>query len=420
MSDLQVTLGQLNGDGHHLIAYRFGDACFPDKVDMASAFQREESLKRAMRHFGVGSKSLTDLSQQLAALAAQAEQAQDGEKTQPQLPQIEDACDFCTTELPLPEELIQGVLHRGSKLSLGGASKGFKTWTLMYLALCVAYGLPWLGCSTVAAKVLVVNLEIQAAFARRRLKVLAETLGITQEQNRLDVWNLRGYATCHREIFPKIIDRIGNGGYGLIVLDPIYKLYGATDNENGARDVAALMNSIEVLAVKTGAAVAFGAHYSKGNQAAKDAIDRVSGSGVFARDPDSLLNFTSHKESDCYTVEATLRNFPPLDPFVVRWGYPLFAREASLNPAELKRPNKGRGDKAAEMERKETEQRSRLLKALQTAPDGDTAKGLRITAGLNAADFGKAILTLLQEGCAERCRIKKHTRIEDGYKPTGK
>jgi len=37
--------------------------------------------------------------------------------------------------------------------------------------------------------------------------------------------------------------------------------------------------------VKTGAAVGFGAHYSKGNQAGKEAIDRVSGSGVFARDP---------------------------------------------------------------------------------------------------------------------------------------
>ena len=54
------------------------------------------------------------------------------------------------------------------------------------------------------------------------------------------------------------------------------------DNENGTHEMAALMNSIEHLAVETVAGVAFAAHYSKGNQAAKEAIDRVSGSGVFS------------------------------------------------------------------------------------------------------------------------------------------
>jgi RecA-family ATPase len=80
-----------------------------------------------------------------------------------------------------------------------------------------------------------------------------------------------------------------------------------------------------VVAVRTGAAIAFGAHYSKGNQARKESIDRVGGSGVFARDPDSLLNFTRHEERDCFTVEMTLRNHPPQKPFVVKWEYPCFA-----------------------------------------------------------------------------------------------
>ncbi len=286
--------------------------------------------------------------------------------------------------------------------------------------LVVAYGVPWLGCETAPGRVLVVNFEIQSAFACRRLNVLAEALGIKQEPGRLDCWNLRGHATSHLEIFPRIIDRIGDGGYRLIVLDPIYKLYGGSDNENGAREVAALMNSVESLAVKTGAAVAFGAHFSKGNQAAKDTIDRVSGSGVFARDPDSLLNFTKHQESDCYTVEATLRNFPPLDPFVVRWAYPLFVRDASLNPAELKTPGRSTRDKAAEQERREGEHRQRLLAVLRATPDGDTGRMLARAAGLNTDNFGRAIATLLQEGRAERCKVTKNKRDEDGFKPTEK
>ena len=90
--------------------------------------------------------------------------------------------------------------------------------------------------------------------------------------------------------------------------------------------------------VETGAAVAFGAHYSKGNQSSKESIDRIGGSGVFARDPDSILNFTRHEQADCFTVEMTLRNHRPVEPFVVRWAYPLMQREESLDPNQLRKP----------------------------------------------------------------------------------
>ncbi len=77
-------------------------------------------------------------------------------------------------------------------------------------------------------------------------------------------------------------------------------------------------------------------HFSKGNAAAKESIDRISGSGVFARDPDSLITFTKHEEEGAFTVEMTLRNLPPVQPFVVQWQWPLFKREESLDPSRLK------------------------------------------------------------------------------------
>jgi hypothetical protein len=251
------------------------------------------------------------------------------------LPAIEDAYDFCARDIPTPPVLVAGLLHRGSKLSLSGGSKAYKTWTLLNLAEAVAYGQPFLGCATNRSRVLVVNLEIQEAFCRQRLKTLEDVMGIKPAPRRLDVWNLRGYAASHDEISGEIIDAAGPGGYSLIVLDPIYKLYGDAD-ENSARDVAQLHNSLERITVETGAAVAFSAHFSKGNQAGKSSIDRVSGSGVFARDPDSLLSLTAHQQPDCYVVEPTLRNFPPMRPFVVRWQFPQFVRDVSLNPEELK------------------------------------------------------------------------------------
>jgi hypothetical protein len=254
------------------------------------------------------------------------------------LPQIRDALDLCQEDIPLPPKLIQGLLHEGSKLQLGGASKSFTTWTLEALAVAVGHGQPWLGFETARTKVLLVDLELQPAFCRKRLLTIFDALKIKPESGRLSVWNLRGFAAGHREIFPKIIREVKNKGYGLVVLDPIYKLYGPGTDENSARDVADLLNSVEQLTVETGVAVAYRAHYSKGNQAGKNAIDRVSGSGVFARDPDSLLNFTAHDEGEgFYSIDATLRNFPPLESFVVNWNFPLFGRRNDLDPAALKK-----------------------------------------------------------------------------------
>lgn len=116
---------------------------------------------------------------------------------------------------------------------------------------------------------------------------------------------------------------------------PIYKVLGGRD-ENKAGDIGFLLNELERLAVQSGAAVAFGAHFSKGEQAQKNSIDRIGGSGVFARDPDSILTFTRHEEPDCFTVDCTLRNLPPVLPFVVRWQYPVFENEELLDPEQLR------------------------------------------------------------------------------------
>lgn len=250
------------------------------------------------------------------------------------LPEIEDSFGFCEEDLPDSAELIQGLLHQGTKMVLGGGSKSFKTWMQMDLAVSVAYGLKWMGFQATAGRVLFVNFEIKRNFFQKRLKKIAEARGVKQEKGRLDVWNLRGHSSSYHIIIPKIVERIRNSGYVLVVLDPVYKLYGNTD-ENSASEVAQMLNSLEMVCVETDAAIVFGAHYSKGNQSTKDAIDRISGSGVFARDPDSILPFTKHEEENCFTVEPILRNLPPVSPFVVSWNYPIMERDDGLDPSKL-------------------------------------------------------------------------------------
>ena len=63
----------------------------------------------------------------------------------PPLPEIltlEQLCAVATTPPPL---IIEGILHQGCKMILGGTSKSNKSWCLLDLALSVASGQPWWG-----------------------------------------------------------------------------------------------------------------------------------------------------------------------------------------------------------------------------------------------------------------------------------
>lgn len=256
------------------------------------------------------------------------------------MPIIVDATDFLSEIIPTPDELVQGILHRGCKLVLGGGSKTYKTWTLFDLAVSVSTGGSWLNFDCKKGRVLYINFEIQSAFFQKRLKSILEAKGIVLNRDCLEIWNLRGHASDYISLIPKMIEHSKSRNYSLIIIDPIYKLYGEL-NENSAGEVARLLNSLDSLCVETGAAVAFGAHYSKGNQAAKESIDRISGSGVFSRDPDSILSFTKHEQDGAFTVDCTLRNHPAIEPFVVEWDFPIF-KVGNLDPDNLKQAKGGR------------------------------------------------------------------------------
>jgi len=264
--------------------------------------------------------------------------AQDQTTHENELPAIISARKLVEENWALPEEVVKGLLHKGSKMVLGGGSKSFKTWCLADLALCVANGVPWWGLDTNKGRVLYINFEIQNAFFGKRLDSIFAAKGMGFEAlDNLNVWNLRGYCTDLSTLMTTMLETIPKNHYSLIVVDPIYKGLGNRD-ENSAGNINSLLNEIERLAVDSGAAVVFGAHFSKGNQAAKESIDRISGSGVFARDPDSILIMTKHENEYTYTVEPTLRNFAPMEPFCVRWSHPLMVLDEKADPNRLKVP----------------------------------------------------------------------------------
>ena len=92
-------------------------------------------------------------------------------------------------------------------------------------------------------------------------------------------------------------------------------------------DVAQVMAIFDRLTEETGAPEIHAEYYSKGNQAQKDSIDRGAGSGVWSREADAIITMTKHEAGDdCLSIETTLRSFPKIEPFVVRWSLPLFVR----------------------------------------------------------------------------------------------
>ena len=254
------------------------------------------------------------------------------------LPLIVSGTEFMGTPCPEPPQIISGVLHQGCKMIIGGASKARKSWTLIDMMLAVGSGSPWWGFPTQQGRCLYINFELPNFAFQQRLRAIATAKSIG-EFSGFDLWNLRGYATDFSVLIPKILSRIKDGRYTLIILDPVYKGLGKRD-ENKAGDIASLCNEIEQLAVQSGAAVVFGAHYSKGNQAGKEAIDRIGGSGVFARDPDVILTMTPHEDRDAYVIDLTLRALPQMNPFVVRWQGVQFERDDHADAMAIRKPGK--------------------------------------------------------------------------------
>jgi AAA domain len=229
-----------------------------------------------------------------------------------------------------PAEIVVGLIQAGTKVVLGGSSKAGKTWLLLYLALCVASGTKFLRWGTKKGRVLFLNFELQSSQITKRLRALTKQLNIDDLCN-LVIWNLRGQISDLDAVMQQILKAAESGEYSMIILDPIYKLM-AGKSENMAGGVGMLCQKLERIAERTGAVVVYAHHFTKGNQKNKKPIDRLSGSGVFARDADTIMLFTEHNEPNCFTVEMVLRNLPPQESFVVEWQYPVMVEREDLEP----------------------------------------------------------------------------------------
>ena len=246
----------------------------------------------------------------------------------------EDWCDWveaCTEDLPdtecladdwddlppLADALISGVLRKGHKMLLAGPSKAGKSFALIELCIAIAEGKTWLGrFSCAQGRVLYINLELDRPSCLHRFKDVYTAMGLAPDNLRnIDIWNLRGASVPMDKLAPKLIRRAGKKGYTAVILDPIYKVI--TGDENSADQMAKFCNQFDVVCRALDCAVIYCHHHSKGAQGGKRSMDRASGSGVFARDPDAMLDMTEltitdaireqlHNKAACRVIKAML------------------------------------------------------------------------------------------------------------------
>ncbi|MCG4457673.1 AAA family ATPase [Erysipelothrix rhusiopathiae] len=205
------------------------------------------------------------------------------------LPDPEPLIEVFDNLPPLSPPLIEGVLRQGHKMLMAGPSKAGKSFALIGLTIAIAEGIKWFGWQCTQGRVLYVNLELDRASALHRFKDVYKSLGIKPKNlKNIDIWNLRGKVVPMDKLAPKLIRRAQKQGYIALIIDPIYKVI--TGDENSAEQMAHFTNQFDKVASELGASVIYCHHHSKGSQGSKKSMDRASGSGVFARDPDALID----------------------------------------------------------------------------------------------------------------------------------
>ena len=313
---------------------------------------------------------------------------------------------------PVKPELIEGILRQGHKMLLVSSSKAGKTFALIELAVAIAEGRRWLGFRCKQGRVLYLNMELDEASFDDRVKRVYTALELSNpHQENIDIVHLRGKIETLDKLVPQIVKTMKTKEYAAIVLDPTYKL--GIGDENAAEAVVKFTNAIDRIA-NAGASVIYAHHHSKGAQGSKASMDRASGSGVFARDADALLDMIELRipaekaeqvkaeygeKTTAWRMDATLREFPRIEPVNILFSYPLHEVDASeiLAGANLEENERsmenGREMGSVAVRAKKESMKERLADAIYRDEEFD---GKRKTNKQYADEFGLSERTIIR------------------------
>ncbi len=270
----------------------------------------------------------------------------------PEPPTIGDLLLECPS-LRLP--VIQGLLRQGETMNLIASPKTGKSWLAADLALMFATGQPLFDTfATVPGKVLLIDNELHKETIAFRMAKVADARGIAEPEfaSQIHVESLRG-RLLDLPALTSWFARFPKGQFPVVIIDSLYRMLPPETDENDNAAMCRLYNLIDAYADQLGAAFILVHHTSKGNQSGKGVTDVGSGAGSISRATDSHLILRPHAEPNCAVLEAAVRSWPPVEPRVLRWTFPVWTPDPELDPEQLRpEPFGARSKKAVEAKEK--------------------------------------------------------------------
>lgn len=234
--------------------------------------------------------------------------------------------------------IINGLLREGETMNIIAAPKMGKSWIVLDLALSLATGRDWLGFKTSAGRTLLLDNELHPETFSDRFRRVASSCGLSDEQisDSFCVRMLRGQLEGLDKM-ESYFNALPENYFKVIILDAFYRFLpkGMNENDNGA--MADVYNTIDRVARRLKCAFVLIHHTTKGLQNEKSVTDVGAGGGAQSRAADCHLILRQHKEPNCISVDAVTRSWAPPEPFVIRQEFPLWRRDGSLQPDDLKK-----------------------------------------------------------------------------------
>ena len=232
--------------------------------------------------------------------------------------------------------IIDGLLRQGETMNLIAAPKIGKSWMLLAMLLCIAAGLCWLGRQCQRLCVLLVDNELHPETLARRVLAVAAALGIDLASiaDTFHILSLRGKSQ-NLATLDKFFRQIKPGQYAVIAIDALYRALPPDCEENSNEDMRDVYNRIDRFAESTKAAFVLVHHSSKGLQSDKGITDVGSGAGAISRTVDVHCVIRAHEETDCAVMESRIRSGAQPEPMGLRWQYPLWLTDPTLDVERL-------------------------------------------------------------------------------------
>jgi len=314
------------------------------------------------------------------------------------------------TQYPaLRPEVIHGLLRRGEICNSVSVSKVGKSWLVSDLALAVTTGRRWLDSFDVeTGDVLILDNELHPETLVSRIRAVADARWIDEHEfsERLHVVSFRGQI---RDIFElsSFFSQFDQGQFVLLVVDALYRFLGDDIDENSNAGITRLYNQVDQYAAHLDCAVVCVHHASKGNQSGKSVTDVGAGAGAQSRAADSHLILRPHSEDNAVVLDAVCRSFPPVEPRVLRWEWPVWSLASDLDPSDL-RPERARSkgsNRQADIDAKMQE----ILDTFVHFSDGALKTDIRDRVGQGKI-FNAAWLAACNSGHLVECEVRRSNR----------